>query len=125
MAIFKKTSGVVRRGTAAEGAAFTDGFSASGEGQWSRSMAHGGNVNEHIARGRPARIKAENARAFLARTEKQIIKLRAGISIESNRGRRTKIQRDLDCKTALVERLTREIADEITTLPGEGDVEWL
>jgi|NGEPerStandDraft_6_1074524.scaffolds.fasta_scaffold344161_1 hypothetical protein len=43
MAIFKKTSGVIKRGTAAEAAAFTDGFSASGEGQWSRSMAHGSN----------------------------------------------------------------------------------
>ena len=96
-------------------------------------MAHSQNVREYAARGRPARA-GMGLREFFARTTKQIAKLRCDLSLETNRDRKAKLERDFDIKTALAERLENEIANEhppkswnwteIETINGESEVDW-
>ena len=133
-----KAPNVTRHGSARDLSNAVDGaFVASGEGEYSRRSASG-QKREHAARGRPARVARGGAREFLARTEKQIAKLRGAISLEANRDRRAKLEKDFALKVGLAGRLSKEIGDqhsnkcwnwtEIETLPGDGErpeADWL
>ena len=110
------------------------GYVQSGSSEFTRRSAKGSARREHAAHGRPARAQPKDAREFLARTTKQIMKLSCMVSLEDNRDRRAKLQKDLTLKTALAARLEQEIADEaapkdwdwetVTDIPNDSDVEW-
>jgi hypothetical protein len=112
------------------------GYSGSGSSQHSRASAHGNGKPGERADGRPARVaQPKDAREFLARTNKQIAKLRCALSLETKSDRRQKLERDYEIKLALAERLEQEVHPvkpwnytEVITLPGDGErpeVDWI
>jgi hypothetical protein len=110
------------------------GYSVSGTSQHTRNSAHGIRPSGR-ADGRPERSAPKDLHQFLARTIKQIAKLRCDISLETNNSKRHgKLQHDLDIKVQLADRLENEIAESanaewdwktVTDLPGDSEADWL
>jgi hypothetical protein len=107
------TNGVIKRGTAAEGAAFTDGFSASGEGQWSRQAASvGGNVKTaSFVDPKPpgtgtSRIRGPRSKEqLLTENRAALEKLRQRVRRENVPARIVRLKSQIEIKTRFIERL--------------------
>ena len=116
MVDFKKTSGIVRRGTAAEGAAYADGFSASGEGQWSRTAASvGGNVRTaSFVDPKPAgagtsKIRGPRSKdALLAENRAALEKLHQRVGRENVPARVIRLRQQIEIKSAFIAKLETE-----------------
>ena len=104
-----KTSGIIKRGTAAEGTAFTDGFSASGEGQWSRTAASvGGNVkllSEDKAPEVPAQKPRRDRNQMLHENRAALSKLRARVARENVPARIIALKRQIENKLGYIAKL--------------------
>lgn len=104
-------SGTIKRGTAAEGAAFTDGFSASGESQWSRQAASAAKVRLRSADKppEPAAPKPKRDRVQMLHENRAALqKLRARVARENVPARIIALKRQIENKLGYIAKLELE-----------------
>lgn len=102
-------SGVIVRGTAREIAEHGTGYSANGEGEYSRRVASAPNVK---MRGHVAKTRGKHSQvALIAENESLLARLRGEIAIETDPARLAKLKKNFEIKTRFVERLRSEARD--------------
>jgi hypothetical protein len=115
----KTAPGVFRHGTARQEADKAVGYVSSGAGEFSRKSARA-SLRGFAAISRASRkANGDDKREFLALTVKRIEELNCDLSLETDPHRRAKLERDLDCKLSLAERLRDEIFCEKAGRDGE------
>jgi hypothetical protein len=97
--------GAIIRGTAEELANSATGYTASGESQFSRRAASAPLHDERSQRPVWKNVPRDQQ---IARTAKRVAKLKCDISLETDKNRRAKLEKDFELKSALLERLRAE-----------------